>query len=163
MSTLRRMPGRHTPGEQALAGKRRKPAPHEFVLDAIGPLEPMTRSMFGCLAIYVEDRIVLILRDREDSPADNGVWLATTVEHHESLRRDFPRMRSIRLFGKKVTSWQVLAADAPDFEEAALRACALILARDARIGKVPEARSVSRSSRKTSPARGSRQRSPRAR
>ena len=163
MSGPRRTPGHRSPGEQVLAGKARKPAPHEFVLDAIEPLEPMTRSMFGCLAIYVEDRIVLILRDRKDSPADNGVWLATTVEHHESLRRDFPLMRSIRLFGKKVTSWQVLPADAPDFEEAARRACALILARDARIGKIPKARSISRSRRQTSPARGSRKRSPKAR
>jgi hypothetical protein len=31
-------------------------------------------------------------------------------------------MRSIQVFGKKVTGWQVLPADAKDFEEAALRA-----------------------------------------
>jgi hypothetical protein len=30
--------------------------------------------------------------------------------------------------------------DAPDFEEAALRACELIVARDLRIGKVPKSR-----------------------
>jgi hypothetical protein len=46
-------------------------------------------------------------------------------------------MRSIQVFGKKVTGWQVLPADAPDFEEAALHACELIVARDPRIGKVP--------------------------
>jgi len=34
----------------------------------------------------------------------------------------------------------VLPADAPDFERAALRACALIVAGDARIGKVPKRR-----------------------
>lgn len=38
-----------------------------------------------------------------------------------SLRREFPRMRSIHLFGKKVTGWQVLPVDAPDFEESAVR------------------------------------------
>jgi hypothetical protein len=104
--------------------------------------------MFGCLAVYVEDKIMLILRDRPRNPADNGVWLATTLEHHESLRREFPRMRSIRLLGKKDTSWQVLPADAPDFEEAARRACALILARDSRIGKVPKRRATSKSRQK---------------
>jgi hypothetical protein len=51
------------------------------------------------------------------------VWLATTEEHHQSLRREFPNMRSIQVLGKKVTGWQVLPADAKDFEEAALRAC----------------------------------------
>jgi hypothetical protein len=124
--------------------KKRKPVPHEFVLDAIATLPPVTRSMFGCLAVYVEDKIVLILRDKRDSPADNGVWLATTEEHHESLRREFPRMRSIQTFGTKVTGWQVLPVDASDFEEAALRACELIVAKDPRIGKVPGSRRSSK-------------------
>jgi hypothetical protein len=101
--------------------------------------------MFGCLAIYVGDKIVLILRDKREPDADNGVWLATTEEHHESLRGEFPNMRSIRVFGKKVTGWQVLPADAADFEETALRACELVAARDPRIGKVPKARRASAS------------------
>lgn len=128
--------------------KRRKPVPHQFVLDAIAPLQPYTRPMFGCLAVYVEDKIVLILRDKGVNTGDNGVWLATTEEHHHSLRRDFPRMRSIQVLGKGVTGWQVLPADAPDFESAALRACELVLARDPRIGKVPGARRASRSTKK---------------
>ncbi len=124
------------------AVKRRKPAPHEFVLDALAPLSPRTRSMFVCLAIYVEEKIVVILRNKDKAGVDpdNGVWLATTQEHHESLRRDFPNMRSIKVLGKKVTGWQVLPSDAEDFEEAALRACDLVLAGDPRIGKVPGAR-----------------------
>jgi hypothetical protein len=124
--------------------KPRKTVPHEFVLEALAALSPHTRSMFGCLAVYVGDKIVLILRDRRDATADNGVWLATTVEHHESLRRSFPNMRSIQVFQKEVTDWQVLPVDAPDFEESALAACDLILARDARIGKLPGARRASR-------------------
>ena len=97
--------------------------------------------MFSCLAVYVKDKIVLALRDKHGETADdNGMWLATTVEHHERLRRDFPNMRSIRVLGKKVTGWQLLPADAPDFEEAALRACEFIIAGDERIGKVPASR-----------------------
>jgi hypothetical protein len=130
------------------AVKQRKPVPHEFVLDAIAPLSPTTRYMFGCLAIYVQDKIVLILRDKRDQTADNGVWLATTEEHHQSLRREFPNMRSIWVLGKKVTGWQVLQADAQDFEETALRACELVLAGDPRIGKVPGARRASESGAK---------------
>lgn len=124
--------------------KATKRPPHEFVLDALMPVSPWTRPMFGCLAVYVEEKIVLVLRDRQDSRADNGVWLATTVEHHESLRHEFPNMRSIEVLGKKVTGWQVLPVDAPDFEEAALRACELIVCGDPRIGKVPGARRPSR-------------------
>jgi len=117
--------------------KPRKPVPHEFVLEALADLSPFTRPMFGCTAIYVAEKIVLILRDKPASSKDNGVWLATTHEHHESLRREFPNMRSIELLGKKITGWQLLPADAVDFEESALRACDLVIARDARIGKVP--------------------------
>ena len=70
--------------------------------------------------------------------------LATTKEHHQSLRREFPNMRSIGVLGSEVTGWQVLPSDAADFEEAALRACELIVSRDPRIGKVPKARRRSR-------------------
>jgi hypothetical protein len=142
------------PHDALPAAKRRKAIPHEFVLEAIAALSPHTRSMFGCLAVYVGARIVLILRDRGDSTADNGVWLATTEEHHASLRRDFPNMRSIQVFRKPVTGWQVLPASAPDFEESALLACDLILARDPRIGKVPGAGRKS-PRRATQPARPS--------
>jgi hypothetical protein len=117
--------------------RQRKPVPHEFVLDALAEMQPRTNPMFGCLAVYVGEKIVLVLRDKRDGSADNGVWLATIHDHHESLRAEFPTMRSIQVFGKKVTGWQVLPADAPDFEEAALHACELIVARDPRIGKVP--------------------------
>ena len=96
--------------------------------------------MFGYLAVYIGEKIVLILRDKGKPAADDGVWLATTAKHHESLRGEFPNMRSIRLFGIPATHWQVLPADAPDFEESAVRACELIAARDPRIGKVPKAR-----------------------
>ena len=117
--------------------KPRKTIPHEFVLAALAPLSPRTRFMFGCLAVYVREKIVLILRQKADGTVDNGVWLATTSEHHESLRREFPNMRSIGVLGKEVTGWQLLSSDLPDFEQAALRACELILSRDPRIGKIP--------------------------
>ena len=44
-------------------------------------------------------------------------------------------MRSIWTLGKKMTGWQVLPVDAPDFEKAALRACELVIAKDPRVGK----------------------------
>jgi hypothetical protein len=132
-------PRRNQPGpaKDPLGIKPRKAIPHEFVLEALASVAPRTNPMFGCLAVYVKEKIVLILRDKPASPVDNGVWLATTEEHHESLRRDFPNVRSIKLLGKKVTGWQVLPVDAPDFEETARLACELILAGDPRIGKVP--------------------------
>jgi len=135
------------------AVKPRKIVPHPFVLEALESLSPRTNPMFGCLAVYVGEKIVLILRDKPTAIEDNGVWLATTEEHHESLRREFPKMRSIQVLGKGITGWQILPAEAPDFEEAALRACDLVLARDPRIGKIPGARRASKAP-KVVPKRG---------
>jgi hypothetical protein len=126
------------PDEALFHAKRRKVVPHEFVLEALAEVSPRTNPMFGCLAVYVGEKIVLILRDRPKYPRDNGVWIATTLEHHGSLRREFPNMRSVGLLGRKTTGWQVLPSDAKDFEEAALRACELIVKSDNRIGKVPK-------------------------
>jgi len=111
MSKSRRKTVALTLGEMPFAVRRRKPVPHEFVLDALAALSPLTRPMFGCLAVYVQDKIILILRDKPEHAADNGVWLATTEQHHQSLRQEFPSMRSIQVFGKPVTSWQVLPAE----------------------------------------------------
>ena len=135
------------------AVKVRKPVPHEFVLETLAALDPRTNPMFGCLAVYVGDKIVLILRDRPKHPKDNGVWIAATGEDHESLRAEFPNMRSVELLGKKITGWQVLGVDTPDFEQAALRACELISKGDPRIGKIPNRENRSKIRAKSGPAR----------
>jgi hypothetical protein len=134
------------PDDELFRAAKRKSVPHEFVLEALAPLSPRTNPMFGCLAVYIAEKIVLILREKPGGAPDNGVWLATTREHHESLRREFPNMRSIQVLGKAVTGWQVLPAEAPDFEETALRVCELIAAGDPRIGKVPKPKSSGRQS-----------------
>jgi len=81
-----------------------------------------------------------MLRDKPSSPRDNGVWVATTPEHHASLRQELPCLRSIAVLGAGTTGWQVLPADAAEFEASVVRACALVRARDPRIGKVPKGR-----------------------
>ena len=115
--------------------------PFNFVLEYLSAADVVIRPMFGCHAIYTSNKIVLILRNKNDFPKDNGVWLATILEHHESLKSDFPSMRSISLFGSSPSGWQNLPVDADDFEELAIKACRLILKGDPRIGKVPKPRS----------------------
>lgn len=118
--------------------KQRKPIPFDFVLEELYSENPNVRPMFGCHAIYVRNKLVLILRKRNDHERDNGVWIATDPGHHESLKRLFPSMRSIELLGRNTTSWQNLPVDADDFEESVIKACSLILKNDARIGKIPK-------------------------
>jgi hypothetical protein len=119
---------------------KKKTAAFDFVLEELYSLEPTVKPMFGCHAVYVKEKIVLILRRKESYPDDNGVWLATTREHHESLRKTFCSMRSIGVFGGEESGWQNLPSDSEHFEEEVMKACNLILKGDPRIGKTPKRR-----------------------
>jgi hypothetical protein len=116
-----------------------KTIPFQFVLENLDRMNPIVKPMFGCHAVYVGDKITLILRQKENAEADNGVWIATTHEHHASLKKVFPSMRPIHVFGEK-GGWQNIPEDAEDFEESVFSVCELILKNDPRIGKVPKAK-----------------------
>lgn len=121
--------------------KKKKPIPFEFVLEELNGrpnLMITTKPMFGCTAIYNSDKIVMILRDRPKYPEANGIWLCTSTEHHPSLRKLFPKMKDLEIFGKGPTNWQVLSSGDDDFESSAFKACDLVIKGDLRIGKVPE-------------------------
>ncbi|CAN5915843.1 hypothetical protein BH11MYX4_BH11MYX4_53970 [soil metagenome] len=142
MVTRRRSAPRGRTAEVIAAPK--KSQPFAFVLEELDALEPYTKPMFGCTAVYVGDRILLVLRERPTATEDNGVWLATSREHHASLRTELPSLRSIGVLADGgVTGWQSLPADGVDFEEEVLRACALVRAGDPRIGKIPKRRTPS--------------------
>ena len=123
--------------------KVRQQPPFPFVLEAIEPLRPEVRRMFSGFAVYVGDQIVCMLRDREKSPKDNGVWLvlAEGVDPaDEGLRREFPSLRPIELLGGKIGHWLLIPADGRDFEREAGHACDLLVKRDRRLGRVPKSR-----------------------
>lgn len=92
--------------------------------------------MFGCHAIYIEEKIVLILRERGDS--DDGVWLANSPDYHLSLKKVIPGIKNIKIFGPGTTGWQKIAKSDKKFEDYVLIACDLIKANDPRIGKIPK-------------------------
>jgi hypothetical protein len=131
----------------------KKPVPFDFVLSELEDLAPYTKPMFGCTGVYVGEKIVFILRQKLEPLADDGVWLATTSEHHASLQKDFLSMRSIELFGPGPTGWQVLPADTEDFEDNVMKACELVRRNDPRIGKIPKSRWKKKSSTAKAKAR----------
>lgn len=122
-----------------MALKNKKSIPFEFVLEKLDALSPVIKPMFGCHALYVAEKIILVLRKKEKDDPDNGVWVATQLEFHASLKKDFPSLTNITLFGEKGT-WQILPEEAEDFEESVLRLCDMVLKRDPRIGKIPKAK-----------------------
>ena len=117
-----------------------KKMPFAFVLDYLLSLAPVVKPMFGCYSVYLGEKIMLILRNRKDHPDCNGVWLATSREAHQSLKKDFPSMRSISIFtdGTAETTWQMHPLDADDFESSVIKACEFILQGDERIGRIPK-------------------------
>ena len=125
--------------------KKKTSIPFEFVLEQLYSVNVEIRPMFGCFGVYVHNKIVLMLRKKTTSVRDNGVWVATDKEYHDSLKQIFPSMRTISVFGGKESNWQNLPADANDFEEMVMRACELILRGDNRIGRETK--------RKSSPAK----------
>ena len=99
--------------------------------------------MFSGFAIYVGDRLVLMLRDHAKSARDNGVWLVLsegTDPADRGLRREFPSLRPIELLGNKIGHWLVIPSDSPDFEKESLHACDLLLRHDVRLGRIPQSR-----------------------
>jgi len=124
------------------ANPKPKP-PHPFVLEALEPLHPEIRRMFSGFAVYSGNLLILMLRDRPTSPADNGVWLVlseTTNPADPTLRRDFPSLRRIELLGDKINHWLLVPSDSPTFESESLHACDLLLRHDPRLGRVPKSR-----------------------
>lgn len=116
--------------------------PFPFILDLLFPADPFVRPMFGAFAVYIREKMVFIVRNRESHPEANGLWIATYREHHESLRQEFPSMHSVYILseGKGETDMQMIHIDDENFESYASRACELALKNDPRIGKIPKDR-----------------------
>jgi hypothetical protein len=117
--------------------------PHSFVLEALSAQSPEVRRMFSGFAVYIGDRLFMMLRDHVKSPQDNGVWLvlAEGVDPADkSLRRDWPSLRSIQLLGNKINHWLLIPSDGDDFEGEALHACDRVMRGDSRLGRVPQSR-----------------------
>jgi hypothetical protein len=135
------MPARHgIPGE---VRPKRRSAPYPFLLEALAPLEPEVRPMFSGFAVYVGEKIVLMLRDSLKQPKDNGLWLVfsdTANLADPGIRQDFPSLRLIDLLGGKIGHWRLIPADSSTFESEALHACELLLKHDVRFGRIPQSR-----------------------
>lgn len=110
--------------------------PYDFILDYL-PRDVIVKQTFGMYYIYLDKKIVLILRKLSKNLNFNGIWIATTKEHHESLKLDIPAIAGFVLDNGEMhdSGWQMIREDDDDFEASAIRVCELISHRDKRIGK----------------------------
>src|ERR1700751_4606842 len=106
-------------GITGLAKPKRRSAPFPFIIEALAPLEPELRPMFSGFAVYVGEKIVLMLRDSPKHPEDNGVWLVfseTANLADTGIRKEFPSIRPIKLLGGKIAHWRLIPSDSATFE-----------------------------------------------
>ena len=135
----------HYPSLMPAKPAKRKSPPYLFILEALEPLAPEVRPMFSGYAVYVQNKIVFMLRDSAKQPEDNGLWVVFADVSEAShapgaLRHAFPSIRPIKALGGKIHHWLLIPADSPHFEADSLRACEFALARDPRLGRIPDTR-----------------------
>lgn len=63
--------------------------PYDFILD-YPPDNIMVKPMFGMSYIYLNEKLMLMLRKAVKEPEMNGIWVATYKKYHQSLDEEIP-------------------------------------------------------------------------
>jgi hypothetical protein len=120
---------------QPMKSKVRRQRPLQGVLEPV-EAEPsfFQRPMFGCQAVYLFGRLVLVLAAEEEPW--NGLLVCTSREYHSTLIGECPSLQPHPVLGK----WLYLKQRDDTFEETAQQLILQVLKNDPRIGVEPGAR-----------------------
>lgn len=116
--------------------KLKKSIPFDFLIEELSSISPIVKAFFGAHGVYKGDVILFILRKKEEHADDNGIWVATYKEHHDSLKKEIPDLRNINLLGGD-TQWLNLPEESDSFESDAMKLIELVKRNDSRIGRLP--------------------------
>lgn len=115
-----------------------KSIPYDFVFDYL-PVGIIVKPMFGMHYIYLDKKIMLILRKRDNQPELNGIWVATSKGHHQNLQTNIPELGAFFIDGDgRHGNWLLIKDDEDDFEGAAIKVCEMISHGNPAIGKLTE-------------------------
>jgi hypothetical protein len=115
-----------------------KPVPYEFVFDYLSN-GIIVKKMFGMHYIYLNKRIMLILRKQDNHVEMNGIWVATSKEHHQSLKKNIPELGPFFIDDdERHGNWLLIPDETEGFEEATIKICEMISHGDPRIGNLTE-------------------------
>jgi hypothetical protein len=112
--------------------------PFEFILDYLHSKKVRIKPMFGCFAVYVNTKMIFLLRLRNDKPELNGVWVASANIHIKTLSKILPGADlTLKLIESKksANSWFLIPLQNEEFETTVIKACELVSKGDERIGK----------------------------
>ena len=117
-----------------------KVVPYDFIFDYLPP-NVVTKRMFGMYYLYLNKKIVLILRKAGKNLDMNGLWVATSKQHHQSLEKEIPALCDFVLDNGEMhdSEWRLIKDSDDDLEAAAIQVCELISHGDKRIGKETKA------------------------
>lgn len=90
--------------------------------------------MFGCEALYLHGRLVLVLA--ASGEPWNGLLVCTSREYHKELTRLVPELKRHSVLGK----WLYVSQMHPAFETAVARIMDLVANGDERVGVEPKSR-----------------------
>ena len=112
---------------------------NEWILDAFaGRPTFFTKRMFGGLAAYLHQRLMLVLVE----PTKTGRWkwhgvlVGTDRTHHDSIRAQFPALAPHFVLGK----WLYVDTAHQEFESTMEAVAQCVIRNDGRFGVVPRAR-----------------------
>ena len=112
--------------------------PYDFILNELFELDPFVKKMFGTHSIYIGEKIYFALRESEKKPIDNGIWIATNRQHHDTLFQMFDSLRYFETIPMK--KWILLPADADDFEEVGMALCEMVKENHPAVGTIPNSK-----------------------
>jgi hypothetical protein len=115
--------------------KQQSKNPLMWVVDPIME-EPsyIDRAWFGCRAIYLHGRLMLVLCSGEEPW--NGLLIATEKELHDSIRQDFETLVQHPVLKK----WLYLPENSEDFESVSAEIVEAVRIGDQRFGVEPRER-----------------------
>jgi hypothetical protein len=98
----------------------------------------VVKAQFGMHYVYLNKKLMLMLRKTDKGDGLNGIFVATSKPHHQSLAQDVPALGDFILdTGETYDShWRFLREDDDDFEMSAIKIAEFISHGDERIGKV---------------------------
>ncbi len=109
--------------------------PYDFVLQYLHPVKPRVVKMLGGFALKIDQKMIMFLRNRNNHPEFNGVFIATHPAFFSELQKEIHTSRMEFDLDGSYDSWIFISEDLDDFDAKVKTACELVKNGDMRIGK----------------------------